>query len=213
MRRITWRKAGVYVLVAMPVLGLVGIAAIAQQQPDTSQQVSTDPLVDAARKAREQKKTEPKPKKVYTNEDFGGGTTPPPSAAPNAATPAAASAKAESAEAAATAGKNPEADKDKNSAPDPNSEKAWRKRFREAHAQLAQAEQELDILQREAQKAQVQYYNDPQKALSEQYTRKDVSEKDTKIAAKKQEIAEMKQHIADMEDELRRSGGDSGWAR
>ena len=61
--------------------------------------------------------------------------------------------------------------------------------------QLAQAEQELDILQREAQKAQVQYYTDPQKALSEQYTRKDVNEKDTKIAAKKQEIAQMKQRI------------------
>ena len=53
-------------------------------------------------------------------------------------------------------------------------------------------------MQREAQKAQVQYYNDPQKALSEQYTRKDVSEKDTKIAAKKQEIAQMKQDITDM---------------
>jgi hypothetical protein len=214
MRTITWRKAGVYVLVAMPVLGLVGIAAIAQQQQDSSQQGSTDPVADAARKAREQKKTEPKPKKVYTNEDFGGGTPPPASAAPNAATPSAASAKAESAEAAATAGRNPDADKaDKNGAPDPNSEAAWRKRFREAHAQLAQAEQELDILQREAQKAQVQYYNDPQKALSEQYTRKDVSEKDTKIAAKKQEIAQMKQHIADMEDDLRKSDGDSGWAR
>ena len=68
-------------------------------------------------------------------------------------------------------------------------------------------------MQREAQKAQVQYYKDPQKALAEQHTRKDVNEKDTKIEAKKQEIAQMKQHIADMEDELRKSGGDSGWAR
>jgi len=40
-----------------------------------------------------------------------------------------------------------------------------------------------------------------------------VNEKDTKIAAKKQEVAQIKQHLADMEDELRRSGGDVGWAR
>jgi hypothetical protein len=211
MRTITWRKAGVYVLVALPVLGLVGIAAIAQQQQDASQQTSTDPVADAARKAREQKKTEPKPKKVYTNEDFGGGTAAP---AATPAQPAAGTPNAEtkeSPEAAATGDKSPTADK--NAGPSKPSEDVWRKRFREARDKLAQAEQELDILQREAQKAQVQYYNDPQKALSEQYTRKDVNEKDTKIAAKKQEIAQMKQHIADMEDELRAAGGDSGWAR
>ena len=59
----------------------------------------------------------------------------------------------------------------------------------------------------------MQYYTDPQKALSEQYSRKDISEKDTKIDAKKQEVAQMKQRIADLEDALRKSGGDPGWAR
>jgi hypothetical protein len=212
MRTLTWRKAGVYVLVALPVLGLVGIAAIAQQQQDTPQQAATDPVADAARKAREQKKTEPKPKKVYTNEDFGGGAPAPAAAAP--AVQAAGTANAETketSEGAASGDKSPASDKGAGTGK--NSEDVWRKRFREARDKLAQAEQELDILQREAQKAQVQYYQDPQKALSEQYTRKDVNEKDTKIAAKKQEIAQMKQHIADMEDELRKSGGDSGWAR
>jgi len=71
----------------------------------------------------------------------------------------------------------------------------------------------LDVLQREAEKAQVQYYPDPQKAMTEQNTRKDISDKNTKIEAKKQEIAAQKQAIADMEDDLRKSGGDSGWAR
>lgn len=195
-------------LVVLPVLGLAGIAAIAQQQQhqDSSQQGSTDPVADAARKAREQKKAEAKPKKVYTNEDFGGTT----------ATPAAATGtgKPESQE-GATGEKSDDkgATGKKAATADKNSEENWRKRFREARDKLAQAEQELDILQREAQKAQVQYYNDPQKALSEQYSRKDVTEKDTKIAAKKQEIAQMKQHLSDMEDELRASGGDSGWAR
>jgi hypothetical protein len=193
MGSITWRKAGAYVLIALPVLGLAAIAVIAQQQQDS------DPVAEAARKAREKKKEEPKPKKVYTNDDFR-------SPAPAAAAPATPNADVK--DAAKADGAAPTV-----SGPPANTEEAWRKRFREARDKLAQAEQELDILQREQQKAQVQYYADPQKALSEQYTRKDVNEKDTKIEAKKQEIAQMKQHLADMEDELRRSGGDSGWAR
>jgi hypothetical protein len=209
MRAITWRNTGVYVLVVLPVLGLAGIAAIAQQHQDTSQQSAADPVADAARKAREQKKAEPKPKKVYTNEDLRGATP-----APEAAAPTVGTTKSESKE---NTGGELKEDKgsgaEKGLGADNNSEAAWRKRFREARDKLAQAEQELDILQRESQKAQVQYYNDPQKALSEQYSRKDVIEKDTKIAAKKQEIAQVKQHLADLEDELRKSGGDSGWAR
>ena len=58
----------------------------------------------------------------------------------------------------------------------------------------------------------MQYYSDPQKALAEQYTRKDINEHDAKIAAKKKEIEQIKQRIADMEDALRKSGGDPGWA-
>jgi chromosome segregation ATPase len=204
MRAITWRKIGVYVLVVLPVVGLAGIAAIAQQQQqDMTQQGATDPVAEAARKAREQKKAEPKPKKVYTNEDIGGGT-PAPAAAAATATP-----NGEPKEGAAAD------DKDKAPADgaNKNGEEAWRKRFKEARDKLAQAEQELDILQREAQKAQVQYYSDPQKALAEQYSRKDITDTDTKIDAKKQEVAQMKQHISDLEDELRKSGGDPGWAR
>jgi hypothetical protein len=217
MRAITWRKTGVYVLVVLPVLGLAGIAAIAQQQDgsqqSTSQEGATDPVADAARKARQQKKAEPKPKKVYTNEDLGAGT-PAPAAATPASTTAAAPEGAESKEnAAGAANADQGADAEKTGGGGKNGEEAWRKRFREARDRLAQAEQELDILQRESQKSQVQYYTDPQKALSEQYSRKDISEKDTKIEAKKQEVAQMKQRIADLEDALRKSGGDPGWAR
>ena len=50
MGALNWRKYGVYVLLALPVLGLAGIAVAAKHQ-DASQQ-SGDPVADAARKAR-----------------------------------------------------------------------------------------------------------------------------------------------------------------
>ncbi len=68
-------------------------------------------------------------------------------------------------------------------------------------------------MQREAEKADVQYYPDPQKALNEQLTRNEINEKNDKIAAKKKEIADLKQQLSDMEDEVRRTGGDLGWTR
>lgn len=202
-------------LVVLPVLGLVGIAAIAQQQAtsqqSTSQEGGVDPVAEAARKAREQKKAEPKPKKVFTNDDLGSAAPAPAAATPATATASGNADTKENAEGTANGDKGAAADKSVGA--NKNGEEAWRKRFREARDKLAQAEQELDILQREAQKSQVQYYTDPQKALSEQYSRKEISDKDTKIDAKKQEIAQMKQHIADLEDDLRKSGGDPGWAR
>lgn len=202
MGSITLRKASVYVLIAVPVLGLVGIAAIAQQNSLTAQEQGVDPVADAARKARQQKKDAPKPKKVYTDDDVK--TAPPTSTTPAPATDSGATSGETKEGASADGAKKPAAK---------NDEQAWRSKFREARQQLADTEHELDILQREQQKAQVQYYTDPQKAMNEQYNRKDISEKDTKIAAKKQEVEQLKQKIADMEDELRRSGGEIGWAR
>jgi chromosome segregation ATPase len=207
MGAITWRKAGVYLLVVLPVLGLGGIAVIAQQQQqDASQQPAVDPVAEAARKAREQKKEAPKPKKVYTNDDIA--TSP---AAPAPSATAAPNAEAKENPSGQAKADNPGGEKTEEA--NKNDEATWRKRFKEAREKLADAEKELDILQREAQKAQVQYYSDPQKALAEQYTRQEVNDKDAKIDAKKQEIQQLKQQISDMEDDLRKSGGEIGWAR
>jgi len=205
MSTMTWRKTGVYVLLALPVLGLAGIAVMAKHQ-DTSQ--TGDAVADAARKAREQKKNEAKPKKVFTNDDVAPAPAPP---AP-ATTPASSGAK----EGDATAAKNGDAaaaDAKGDKTSTDNSEAAWRKRFAEQRAKISQAEQQLDVLQRESQKLQSQYYADPQKALAEQYTRKDITEQDAKIQAKKDEIAKLKQGLSDLEDNLRKAGGDTGWAR
>jgi len=184
---------------------------------DPGQSSGGDSVADAARKARDSKKNAAKPAKVYTDEDVS--PTPPP-ATPSqptegapAGTPAAgADAQAGSADAAAGTAdaKTPQAGA---TPAGKNDEKAWRDRFQKQRDQIDRAEKELDVLQREEEKAQVQYYPDPQKALSEQFNRKDINEKDAKIAAKKDEIAKLKQGLDDLEDELRKAGGDPGWAR
>ena len=207
MGAMTWRKTGVYVLLVLPVLGLAGIAVAAKHQ-DASQQTG-DPVADAARKARDQKKNEAKPKKVFTNDDVAPA---PPAVAATAATSTDAKADAKGGDAKdAKAGDAASADA-KDSKP-PADEAGWRKRFAEQRAKISQSEQELDILQRESTKLQTQYYSDPQKALAEQFTRKDITDQDAKIQAKKDEIAKLKQGLSDLEDQLRAAGGDSGWAR
>jgi predicted RNase H-like nuclease (RuvC/YqgF family) len=166
-------------------------------------------VAEAARKAQEQKKTAPKPKKVYTDDDIptrGGLATPGgQTAAPSKETPSD-TAKGQAGTGGAEA-QGAGADKDK------NGEAAWRKRFAELRGKISQAETELDILQREGDKSQLQYYTDPQKALQEQNTRKDINEKNAKIEAKKKEIANLKQQFDDLEVAMKRAGGDSGWSR
>jgi len=185
---------------------------------DAGQGSTGDSIADAARKARESKKNAAKPAKVYTDEDVSPTPAPGTSAkgaeGATSGTPGqAADAQAGTADAAAgsaDAAKTPQA----GAAPaGKNDEKTWRDRFQKQRDDIARAEKELDVLQREEEKSQVQYYSDPQKALSEQYSRKDINEKDAKIAGKKDEIAKLKQGMDDLEDELRKAGGDPGWAR
>ena len=171
-------------------------------------QSTGDPVADAARKAREQKKKDTaKPKHVYTDEDVNHLVTSDAPASKDAN--ATASAEGGAAKTADAQGKDAA---DKHSESEESAESKWRKQFKDVYANLDRAQKELDILQRENNKAQVQYYSDPQKALAEQYTRKDINDHDAKIAAKKKEIEQLKQRISDMEEALRKSGGDPGWA-
>jgi hypothetical protein len=187
---------------------LAALPALAQPQQQTSsgQQQTGDPVADAARKAREQQKAAPKPKKVYTDDDVKPATHSSEAGAVTGQPAGGAQAAPDSGQGAANGAGTGTSGKD-------DAETTWKKRFQEQHNKIAAAEKELDILQRESEKAQVQYYNDPQKALQEQYTRKDINDKNAKIDQKKQEIANLKQQLSDMEDELRKSGGDPGWAR
>jgi len=195
MRLNMWTKG----LLMVAGLLLTGLAASAQEQ--TPPPSTGDPVADAARKAREEKKNAQKPKKVFTDDDVKPAAPEP--------QPASAGGFGGSAE-TANQGKQPPADASKD---DPNGEKAWRKRFQDQRDKIAKAEKELDILQREQDKAQLQYYGDPQKALMQQNNRSDINALDAKIAAKKQEIDQLKQGLDDLETDLRKAGGDPGWAR
>jgi glucose/arabinose dehydrogenase len=177
---------------------LICIPASAQQQ-NSQQSGSGDPVAEAARKAKEEKKDAPKPKKVYTEDDIStkksdisvvGNPAPQGDATASTGVRDVTTAKG-----ALTP------------------EQQWRKRFADQRAKIARAEQELDVLEREESKAGIQYYSDPNKALKEQYTRNEINQKAAKIEAKKKEIAALKQQTDDMEDELRKAGGDPGWAR
>ena len=204
----TFRKGFAFASLALAAIVLTGLPSAAQgHQQNSAQQSTGDAVADAARKAREQKnKDTAKPKKVYTDDDVNHSTSTGATAAgdANAAAAKGAAAKGSDAQGKDTAGDA--------SQPEESAESKWRKQFKAAYATLDRAQKELDILQREDNKAQLQYYPDPQKALAEQYTRKDINEKDAKIAAKKKEVDQIKQQISDMEEALRKSGGDPGWA-
>ena len=202
MRVLFWKRA----FVIVPALGLLGFAAAAQQQQ------SGDPVADAARKARESKKDAPKPKKVYTDDDLKPAA-PEPAPAPTTATGGANGTQAAGQGGGTAAKAGDKAESEDTPKEDPNSEKAWRKRFQSQHDKIAKAERELDVLSRELEKAQVEYYPDPQKAMTQQNTRADINEKQAKIDAKKAELAQLKQGLDDLEVQLRKSGGDPGWAR
>jgi predicted RNase H-like nuclease (RuvC/YqgF family) len=183
---------------------LLGVAAFtAPAQQDSTQPPTGDPVADAARKARAEQKTTPKPKKVFTNDDI-------PSAAPP---PAPAAADGSNKNAAQQQAGDQSVQKSTDPEDDPKTEAYWRKRAKKLRAKLATAEQELDVLQRELSKDQVQYYPDPQKALTQQYSRSDINEKTAKVEAKRAEVESLKRQVADLEDAVRKAGGDPGWVR
>jgi hypothetical protein len=163
---------------------------------------SQESVTDAAKKAQSTKKTAPKSKIVIDNDNLGTitGTVNVVGQSPAAAD----QSKTESVE-----------DKGKTAAEKPvvKDEAYWRAQFAEANKKLDGDTHELDILQREYNLKQQQYYSDPNTAMKEQYNRKDLTDTKSKIDEKTAAIAKDKQDISDLEDALRQAGGDAGWAR
>ena len=89
----------------------------------------------------------------------------------------------------------------------------WRKKFAELHYKIRMAQSELDVLQRELNEGLLIYDPNPQKAMRENVTRKNINAKRQAIEDKKKEIADLRKQVSDLEDELRHAGGDPGWSR
>ncbi len=164
-------------------------------QSSDSAAAKPDPIVAAARRAREEKKDQAKPAKVFTNDNLP--TTGGVSAVGETSAPAGAD-KASSSESSASLD---------------TQEKMWRDKFGNLRHKLEQDQQELDVMQRELGVLDVQYYNNPVKAMQQELTRSDINKKTADIDAKKAQIEADKQAISDAEDDLRKAGGDPGWAR
>jgi hypothetical protein len=167
-------------------------------QPVSSAQAPApqqDSLAAAARKAREQKKDSSKTGKVFTNDNIptSGGIS-----SVGDGSLVKASSDATSAATTPAAG---------------NDEKAWRAKFVQLRQKLDKDKADLDIMQRELGLLDVQYYNDPVKAMQQQLSREDINKKIAEIETKKKDVAADQQAIDDAEDDLRKAGGDPGWAR
>lgn len=197
-----------YLAAVLLLSGGISIAR-AQDGSATSSGSQSGSLGDAARKARAQKKDSSKPSKVFTNDDVGDlkGTI---SVIGNE--PARTSGTDTTAE-------NADDKKPTNGAEVKDAKKAqaqdesgWRARFAAARKVLADDAKELDILQREFNLKQEQYSQDPNWAMHQQNSREDIHKTQSEIDAKKQDIEKDKQALSDLEDQLRKSGGDAGWA-
>jgi hypothetical protein len=165
-----------------------------------------DSLAAAARRAREAR-TDQAQSKVFDNDNI------PTQGGVSAVGPASEGVNADGSAADTGAGASSAPASASGGSPGPNDEKTWREIFAKLRKKLQQDQDALDIMQRELGVLDVQYYNDPNKALQQNLTRSDINEKTAKIDAAKQKIAADNQAISDAEDKLRRAGGDIGWSR
>lgn len=196
------------------IAGLAAIAALAfipvvsaRQSSTSSQQSSNgqsvnsstasqqeDPLAAAARKAKEQQ-NHAKTAKVFTNDNLptNGVISTVGSAPATDSTSSSSDAKA--------------------AAPAAQGEQYWRGKFATLNKKLEQDQSELGVMQRELGQLNLQNYSDPNQAMQQGYSRSDIDKKASDISAKQKEIEADKQAISDAETDLRKSGGDAGWAR
>jgi chromosome segregation ATPase len=209
MRRVLLAAAAVLSMFTLPANGVAGQqvpastgerqsgAGPAQAEPSAPSAAAApsqeDSLAAAARRAKEKKKDAAKPSRVFTNENIptSGGISSVGAAPAAQSTPAA----------------------EASGSPKNNDEKTWRDKFAALHHKLEQDQQELEVMQRELGELNLQYYSDPMKAMQQELTRSDINAKTDKIDAKKKEIEADEQAISNAEDDLRKAGGDPGWAR
>ncbi len=179
---------------------------------DTTSTPSQEPsIAEAARKAKAERKQQPPPKQVWTDDNLPKT----PHAAPAATAEGGEQGAAEAGGGAKGAAK-PGADDNKKQA---ELESSWRAKFVAAHKKLDDDQKDLDLKQREYNLKRQQYYSDPNTAMREQYNKygggrgPELNDLEKQMDEKKQQIEQDKQAISDLEDELRKAGLPPGWSR
>ena len=191
-------------------------------------------VADLARQTRTRKPGVSQTGRVYSNENVA--TSAPAPAAPAAATPAppapgapappapaagaarpagqapgaAAPAAAGQAPGQPAAGAQPAQPQQKS---DAEIEKEYREKFAKLREAQALEERKLDILQRELNLMQNQFYTNPQDTLMQETTRGNINQRTQEIVAQRAAVDKAKQAVADLEEELRVKGLPAGWAR
>ncbi|HEV2224772.1 MAG TPA: hypothetical protein VGR84_17400 [Candidatus Acidoferrales bacterium] len=164
-----------------------GAQAEAQKSGSASPSpAKADPLVEAARKARQAKKAAPAPPVVFTNE--------------NMPTSAAAISIVGDASASADSSANARALEAQDAK---NDEKMWRQKFAAAHVKLREDKDKLAELKSNFYALGLaRYFNETDTVARQQ----------AMLAQEKQVEADQKA-IDDLEDSLRKAGGDPTWGR
>lgn len=179
-------------------------SAATPTQTSASAPAQEDPLAEAARKAREQKKEEHRTPRVFTNDNLptSGGISTIGQEPASTPAPAAPGSAAPGDKKPATPAAAPVSDEAK-----------WREKFATLRHKLEQDQHNLDLSQRELGTLNTQFYSDPNKELQQQLTRDDIDKKTAEIDKAKAQVDADQQAISDAEADLRKSGGDPGWAR
>ncbi len=180
-------------------------------------------IADLARRERARTAREGKSAKVFTNDDVNSlppsTPAPPPTPAKVApGKPAGAPAKEtkeakEGAPAKPAAGKEEEKPAEDDAKKKADLEKDYRARFAKLRENLAYEQKRLDVLQRELNLMQTQFYSDPNVALREQTFRTQINQRTQEIEQQKAAIVKAEQAISDLEEELRKKGLPAGWSR
>ena len=170
---------------------LAAVFGYAQQNSDTKD----TSLGDIARQLKAQKAKQPKPVIVVTNDNIPGDKDEAPGITSKGNTPTDSSPQ--------TPGGTSQG----------HDEKYFRDKLSKLQDQLDTHKRELDVLQQKLGQNQMQYYNDPNKSLLQQYSRDDINKFTADIDAKKQQVADDQKSIDDLHEELRRDGGDPAWLR
>jgi hypothetical protein len=172
---------------------LAVVPAYSQQKDDANQ----DSLGNIARKLSAEKAKDPKPVKVFTNDNLyvSEGDISVLNAGPKEA-------------------KAPVSSPEKQGAKTPAHDEAY------YHGQLSTLKErlethqrELEVLQQKLGQNNMQYYDDPNKSLQQQYSREDIDKLKSEIDAKQRVVDADNKAIDDLRDQLRHEGGDPGWLR